>query len=258
MKTPKISARAFVAPGATVLGDVTVHEGACVLYGAVVRGDNEPITIGRGSNIQDGCILHMDPGHPVTVGEGCTVGHGAILHGCTIGDNTLVGMGATILDGAVIGRDCLVGAGALVTSNVHIPDGSMVLGAPAKVVRPLRAEEIEANRQSALHYQAEFTAEPAPAELMLSVIYTARPGQRETFVRTLVEEGIVSAIRAEDGCLMYDYYFSAQDEDTVLLVERWTSEEHQRRHMQQPHMARLKEIKERYIAETALHRVHLD
>lgn len=155
MKKPVIHPSAFVAPNATVIGEVTLLENSSVFYGAVLRADNNAIVIGAGSNIQDGCILHADPPYPVTVGCGCTVGHSAILHGCTVGDNSLIGMGAIVLNGAQIGRDCIVGAGALVTQNTVIPDGSLVVGSPAKIKRSLTPEEIESNRRSAAGYIAE-------------------------------------------------------------------------------------------------------
>ena len=149
---PVIHETAFVADNATVRGNVTIGEGAGIYFGAVLRAETDPITIGPGSNIQDNCVLHADPGFPTKVGRDCTVGHAAILHGCTIGDNTLVGMGAIVLNGAVVGRDCIIGAGALVTKGTVIPDGSMAFGSPAKVVRPLTPEEIESNRENARSY----------------------------------------------------------------------------------------------------------
>ena len=127
----------WVAPGAVLIGRVRLEAEASVWFGAVLRGDNEPISIGRRSNVQDGCVLHTDPGFPLTLGEGCTVGHRAVLHGCTIGANSLVGMGAIVLNGAVVGRNCIVGANALVTEGKVIPDNSLVVGAPGKVVREL-------------------------------------------------------------------------------------------------------------------------
>ena len=143
----------WIAPGAHVMGRVTLGQAASVWFGAVLRGDNEMITVGAGSNIQENCVLHTDMGYPLSIGAGCTIGHKAILHGCTIGENSLIGMGATILNGARIGRDCLIGAGALVTEGKEIPDGSLVMGAPGKVVRSLDATAIEALRESARHYQ---------------------------------------------------------------------------------------------------------
>ncbi len=146
---------AFVAENATVRGDVTVGKGSSIFFGAVVRSELVPITIGEDTNIQDNCILHTDAGFPLTVGSGCTIGHGSILHGCTVGDNTLIGMGTTVLNGAVIGRDCIVGAGSLVPQGMVIPDGSMAFGSPAKIRRPLTEEEIAYNRGTAALYCRE-------------------------------------------------------------------------------------------------------
>ena len=146
---------AWVAPGAYLRGDVTLGEQTNVWYNAVLRADQEKITIGAFSNVQDNCVLHADPGFPTSVGRDCTVGHAAILHGCTIGDNTLVGMGAIVLNGAVVGRDCIIAAGALVTQGAVIPDGSMVMGAPGKVRRPLTPEEIASNAAAAAGYRRE-------------------------------------------------------------------------------------------------------
>ena len=127
----------WVAPGAAVIGDVVMESGASVWFNAVIRGDNERIHIGRGSNVQEGCVLHTDPGYPLVVGADCTVGHKAILHGCTVEDAVLIGMNAVVLNGARIGAGSLIGAGALVTEGKEIPPGSLVMGAPAKVVRSL-------------------------------------------------------------------------------------------------------------------------
>ncbi len=143
-----------VFPGAVVVGDVSVGEDCSIWYNAVIRGDEAPITIGDGTNVQDNAVLHVAVGHPMRLGKGVTVGHGAILHSCSVGDNSLIGMGAIVLNDAVIGRDCLVAAGALVTSRTVIPDGSMVMGAPAKVKRALTQEEIDDNRQNAQGYAA--------------------------------------------------------------------------------------------------------
>lgn len=140
-----------ILPGAMVVGDVTFGPGCSVWFNAVLRGDGKPITIGAGTNIQDGAILHSDK-FPTTLGEYVTVGHGAIVHGCTVGDNTTVGMGAILLNGASIGKNCIVGAGALVTGKTEIPDGYLALGNPAKVVRPLTPEELAGLRPSAEHY----------------------------------------------------------------------------------------------------------
>jgi carbonic anhydrase/acetyltransferase-like protein (isoleucine patch superfamily) len=131
----------FIAPNATVIGDVVLHENASVWFNCVLRGDADRIVIGKGSNIQDGTVMHADPGFPLTVGENVTVGHSAMLHGCTIGDGTLVGIGAVILNGAKVGKGCLIGAQALVTEGMEIPDGSLVLGMPAKIKSQLNAEQ---------------------------------------------------------------------------------------------------------------------
>lgn len=144
----------WVAPDANLIGKVVLRSAASVWFGATLRGDNEPIILGEGSNIQENSVLHTDPGCPLTIGRHCTIGHKAMLHGCTIGDNTLIGMGATILNRAVIGRNCLIGAGALVTEGKEIPDGSLVVGAPGKVVRTLDAAAIEGLRESAERYVA--------------------------------------------------------------------------------------------------------
>ncbi len=138
----------LICEGARVTGDVTLGKGVNIWYNAVLRGDDGAITVGENTNIQDGAVLHEE----THVGAGCTIGHGAIVHGCTVGDNTLVGMGAIILNGARIGSDCIVGAGAMVTGKMDAPDGSMVLGSPAKVIRPLTEAEIEGNRRSARGY----------------------------------------------------------------------------------------------------------
>ncbi len=142
----------YIADSADVVGDVTLGEGVSVWYQTVIRGDADSITIGKDTNIQDGSLIHMDPGYPVVIGERVTVGHKALLHGCRVGDESLIGMGAIVLTGAVIGRHCLIGAGALVTQNMVIPDGMLVLGAPAKVIRPVREEEIAMFRGAAEEY----------------------------------------------------------------------------------------------------------
>lgn len=139
---------ALICDGAKVTGDVTLGKGVSVWYNAVIRGDDGAIVVGDGTNIQDCAVLH----EKTTVGKGCTIGHGAIVHACTVGDNTLIGMGAIVLNGARIGDNCIVGAGAVVTGKMDAPDGSMVLGSPAKVVRQLTPEEIERNRASARGY----------------------------------------------------------------------------------------------------------
>lgn len=158
MKTPDIHPSAFVAPGAVVRGEVHLAENSSVFYNAVLRGDRAPISIGEGTNIQDNCVVHVEYDLPVTVGKNVTVGHGAILHGCTVGDETLIGMGAIILNGAQIGKGCLIGAGALVTQNAVIPDGCMAVGSPARVKRPLTPEEMDGLRRSAADYRQEAQA----------------------------------------------------------------------------------------------------
>lgn len=155
MKKPVIDSSAFIAPNATVMGDVTIGARSSVFFGAVVRSEEIPITIGDETNIQDNCVLHADPGIPMTIGNGVTVGHSAILHSCTIGDNSLIGIGAIVLNEAVIGRDCIIAAGALVPPRAVIPDGSMVMGSPGKVRRQLTEADIEANRLSANFYVRE-------------------------------------------------------------------------------------------------------
>jgi carbonic anhydrase/acetyltransferase-like protein (isoleucine patch superfamily) len=142
----------WIAPTATVIGDVILKPGASIWFGAVVRGDNDPITIGRDTNIQDGSVLHSDPGEPLTIGDGVTVGHMVMLHSCEIGDNTLIGIGAVVLGRARIGKNCLIGANTLITEGKEIPDGSLVMGQPGKVVRQLEAGQIEALKASAAHY----------------------------------------------------------------------------------------------------------
>ena len=144
--------RCWVAPDAHVIGLVTLGEDVGIWFGAVLRGDNVPIAIGARTNIQEGAMLHADEGFPLTVGEGVTVGHHAILHGCTVGENSLIGMGATVLNGAVIGRNCLVGANALVTEGKVFPDNSLIVGAPAKAIRTLGDEAVAGLRHSAAHY----------------------------------------------------------------------------------------------------------
>ena len=154
-KRPTLADDVWVAPSADVIGDARLEAGASVWFGAVIRADNTPILVGARTNIQEGAMLHSDPGAPLTIGEGCTVGHHAILHGCTIGDNVLVGMGATILNNAVIGDDCLIGANALVTEGKVFPAGSLIVGAPAKAVRTLSPEAIAALKLSAAGYAAK-------------------------------------------------------------------------------------------------------
>ena len=145
----------WVAENATVLGNVILEENASVWFNAVLRGDNDPITIGENSNIQDGSVLHTDIGCPLNIGKDVTVGHMVMLHGCTIGDNSLIGMGATVLNGAKIGKNCLIGAGALIPEGKEIPEGSLVMGMPGKVVRQLDADAIASLSRSAATYRSK-------------------------------------------------------------------------------------------------------
>lgn len=154
-KTPLIHDSVYVADDATVIGNVVLREGASVWPQAVLRGDNELIEVAEGSNIQEGAVLHTDPGFPLHIGANVTVGHQAMLHGCTIGEGSLVGIQAVILNGAVIGRNCLIGAGSIVTAGKTYPDNSLIIGAPAKWVRELDAEAIAGIRKSALQYTSK-------------------------------------------------------------------------------------------------------
>ena len=156
---PTIDPEAFIAEGAVIRGDVRIERNASIWYNAVLRGDVDSIAVGEGSNIQDGCVLHVDRGCPVRIGRNVTVGHGAIVHGCTIGDGSLIGMGAIILNGAVIGEGCIVGAGALVTQGKHIPAGTLVIGSPARTVRAVTPEEREHNLANAQLYVEEARAQ---------------------------------------------------------------------------------------------------
>jgi carbonic anhydrase/acetyltransferase-like protein (isoleucine patch superfamily) len=144
--------RYWIAPSADVMGKVKLERDANIWFGAVLRGDNELILVGEGSNVQDGCVLHTDMGFPLVIGKGCTIGHQAMLHGCTIGDNTLIGMGATVLNGAKIGRNCLIGAHALIPEGKEIPDNSLVMGAPGRVVKQVSDEDAARLAKSAESY----------------------------------------------------------------------------------------------------------
>lgn len=149
---PQLAPSAWVADNAQVMGSVTLAEDSSVWFGVTIRGDTETITVGEGSNVQDGSVLHADVGFPLTIGRHVTVGHQVMLHGCTVGDGSLIGIGAVVLNGAKIGKNCLVGAAALVTEGKEFPDGSMIIGSPAKAVRQLTPEQIEGLRASAQHY----------------------------------------------------------------------------------------------------------
>ncbi|MEL6297733.1 MAG: gamma carbonic anhydrase family protein [Pseudomonadota bacterium] len=151
---PDIAPDAWVAPTADVMGNVVIASGASVWFRAVIRGDNEQVLIGEGANVQDGCVLHTDPGFPMTIEADVTIGHKVMLHGCAIGARSLIGMGATILNGAVIGEDCLIGAGALIAEGKEIPSGSVVLGAPGKIIRQVGDKERALMKRAADAYKA--------------------------------------------------------------------------------------------------------
>lgn len=144
-KTPETDKSCFIAEDAVIIGDVKIGKDSSVWFHAVIRADRGSVRIGEGTNLQDGCIVHMDQGRTVRIGDYVTIGHGAILHGCTVEDGCLIGMGATLMNGCHIGRNCVIGAGALVTQNVEIPDGSLVMGVPGRVIRQLTAEEQKKN-----------------------------------------------------------------------------------------------------------------
>jgi carbonic anhydrase/acetyltransferase-like protein (isoleucine patch superfamily) len=151
-KSPTIDASAYVAAEATLIGEVILEKNSSVWSGAVIRGDNEPIRIGAGTNVQEGAVLHADPGFPLTIEANVTVGHQAMLHGCTVGEGSLIGIHAVVLNGAVIGRNCLVGAGALVTEGKSFPDNSLIVGAPARLLLEMTAEQIAAMQRGAAKY----------------------------------------------------------------------------------------------------------
>ena len=151
---PRLHADTWVAPDANLIGRVVLEAGASVWFGATLRGDNEEILVGAGSNVQENAVLHTDMGYPLTIGANCTIGHKAMLHGCTVGEGTLIGMGAMLMNGSRIGRGCLIGAGALITEGKEIADGSLVMGAPGKVIRLLDDGAQAHLLRSALNYQA--------------------------------------------------------------------------------------------------------
>ncbi len=164
LKPTLIGSGHFIAPNATVVGNVIMHPNSSVWFGVVARGDNDPITIGEGSNVQDLSVLHTDVGVPLSIGKNCVIGHQVMLHGCTIGDGSLIGIQAVVLNRAVIGKECLIGAGALITEGKVIPDRSLVVGSPGKVIRQLTDEEVENIRKNAAGYVkngARFNAELA-------------------------------------------------------------------------------------------------
>ncbi|MGR3698269.1 MAG: gamma carbonic anhydrase family protein [Roseovarius sp.] len=150
---PQIAENTWIAPDANLIGKVVIEDLASVWFGCTLRGDNEEIRVGAGSNVQENCVMHTDMGYPLVIGPGCTIGHKAMLHGCILEENVLIGMGATVLNGARIGRNSLIGAGALITEGKEIPEGSLVMGAPGRVVRNLDEAAIATLRATALHYQ---------------------------------------------------------------------------------------------------------
>jgi carbonic anhydrase/acetyltransferase-like protein (isoleucine patch superfamily) len=152
--SPAVAASAYVAPGASVIGNVVLGENCSVWFGATLRGDNETISIGADSNVQDGAVLHTDPGFPMNIASEVSIGHQAMLHGCTVGEGSLIGIQAIVMNGAIIGRGCLVGAGAVITERKVFADGTLILGAPAKIVRELSAEERSNLRKAAANYSA--------------------------------------------------------------------------------------------------------
>lgn len=164
-RQPQVHGSAFVAPNATLVGSVTVSEGASVWYGAVLRADNEPIVIGPRSNVQDNCVFHVDVGKPVSLGEGVSVGHGAVVHGATVGDYVLIGMGAIVLNQAVIGDECLIAAGALVPEGAQIPPRSLVAGVPGKVKRELSDDEVAGLHRNAEIYEAHLETHRSAQQL---------------------------------------------------------------------------------------------
>ena len=157
----------WIAPSAVVIGRAILERDASIWWNTVLRGDNEPIIVGRGSNVQDGCVLHTDPGYPLTIGPDVTVGHMAMLHGCTIGEGSLIGIGAVVLNGARIGRNCLIGAKALIAENKEIPDNSLVMGIPGKIVgevRPEQAEQIRAGTEKYVRNWRRYVADLRPQD----------------------------------------------------------------------------------------------
>lgn len=154
-KVPASQDAAFVAPSATLIGDVTLGTASSVWFNAVIRADNDQVVVGDSTNVQDAAVLHCDPGFPLNIGANVTIGHHATVHGCTVGDYSLIGINAVVLNGAVIGKHCLIGANALVPENMEIPDGSLVVGSPAKIVRQLGDEQKKSLEQSAADYAAK-------------------------------------------------------------------------------------------------------
>jgi len=143
----------WIAPNASIIGDVTLEKNTSIWFNATLRGDIENIYVGEGSNIQDGSVLHTDPGYPLKIGKDVTIGHLVMLHGCTVGDNSLIGIGAVILNNVKIGKNCIIGANALITENKEIPDNSLVIGSPGKIIRLVTDEEVKSIKKNAIHYQ---------------------------------------------------------------------------------------------------------
>ena len=151
-KKPSHKGECFIAPDATLVGDITLGVGSSVWFKAVIRADNDRVVVGENTNVQDGAVLHCDPGFPLIIGDNVTIGHQATVHGCTVGNGSLIGINATVLNGAVIGEHCLIGANALVTEGMVIPDGSLVVGAPAKILKPLNETQTESQDRSTIEY----------------------------------------------------------------------------------------------------------
>ena len=206
MITPTAAARA-ARPSAVPAG---------IYFGAVLRAETAPITVGEGANIQDNCVVHADPGFPAVIGRDCTVGHAAILHGCTIGDNTLVGMGAIVLNGAVVGRDCIIAAGALVTQGAVIPDGSMVMGAPARVRRPLTPEEI-AQVEIATDTPESLQRETADGLTLEGMLGTDAP-EEGMVERIALRESIDQLPEKERMTILLRYFKGLTQEQTARIV----------------------------------------
>ena len=213
---PVIHESAFVAENATVRGSVTIGPEAGIYFGAVLRAETAPITVGEGANIQDNCVVHADPGFPAVIGRDCTVGHAAILHGCTIGDNTLVGMGAIVLNGAAVGRDCIIAAGALVTQGAVIPDGSMVMGAPARVRRPLTPEEI-AQVEIATDTPESLQRETADGLTLEGMLGTDAP-EEGMVERIALRESIDQLPEKERMTILLRYFKGLTQEQTARIL----------------------------------------
>ena len=184
---------AFIAPGAVVLGDVTIGENSGIWYNAVVRGDGDSIVIGKESNIQDNAVVHLGSGYPVEIGDHVTIGHGAIVHGCKIGDNTMIGMGAILMNGCKIGKNCIIGAGALVTQNVEIPDNSLVVGNPGKTCCYRRRDPVESGKCTYLcRGSTRREKSTVLAEVLFCKLHVLYQFQRSQILLLLIPDGIIS------------------------------------------------------------------